>query len=237
MKSIILLGATLATIAAQTATAGNILINGSFEANAIHNPTPFYGAGLSGWTITGGGSGFNTVFLTGDTGFISSMYIDKVKDDLTLGIGQAAAFNNATANVSDQISLSQTFATSIGGAYSVSFYLADTLAQGSGPNCVVGINPNCDVANSAAIKATVAGVTNTYSRTSDIGWVLKTFSFVATSATSTLTFTDVTPSTNFLPAIDAVSVVSTATPEPGTYLLMAGALIGIGTVRKRYSSR
>ncbi len=112
-------------------------------------------------------------------------------------------------------SISQSFATVVGQTYNVSFSLAGNPVGGGDKFFYVSVN---------------APVTYTFDitgkTTANMGWVTKTFSFVATSGASTLSFVGNPYHSYYGAALDNISVVA-AVPEPATYGML---LVGLGMV-------
>lgn len=112
-------------------------------------------------------------------------------------------------------SISQSFATVVGQTYNVSFSLAGNPVGGGDKFFYVSVN---------------APVTYTFDitgkTTANMGWVRKSFSFVATSGTSTLSFVGDPYQSYYGAALDNISVVA-AVPEPATYGML---LVGLGMV-------
>jgi choice-of-anchor C domain-containing protein len=106
---------------------------------------------------------------------------------------------------SDAGSLSQAFDTTIGNTYTVSFLLSGNPAGG----------PAVKTLDVSATGGTTTGYTHDTTGT-DLGtmvWTPETYEFVATSASTTLTFNSTTASA-FGPALDNVVVTETAPPAP-----------------------
>ena len=82
--------------------------------------------------------------------------------------------------------------------------------------------------------------TNTQSTTNDnMGWVTRSFTFTATSVTTTLEFLSTThngtePNSPYGPALDNVSVVGI--PEPALMYLLVAGLAGLVVTRRRMSA-
>jgi choice-of-anchor C domain-containing protein len=72
-----------------------------------------------------------------------------------------------------------------------------------------------------------------------MGWTPETWTFTASAATTTLEFAtaDGNQTTGFGPALDnvAVNAIGTqAVPEPGSWLLLGGALVGLAASRRNF---
>ena len=119
-------------------------------------------------------------------------------------------------------SIWQSFATVVGQTYNVSFSLAgNPVAAG-------------DKSFHAGVNAPITYTFNTDGKTpASMGWVRKSFSFVAVSDTSTLSFVGDPYNSYYGAALDDISVMA-AVPESATYgmLLVGLAMVG-GLARRR----
>jgi choice-of-anchor C domain-containing protein len=102
-------------------------------------------------------------------------------------------------------SISQTLATTVGNSYLVNFFLA---GNPDGAPVVKTLT----VSATGAAPATYIFDVSTHS-TSAMGWTAEQYSFVATSASSTLTFASGDTASAFGPALDNVVVTETAAAE------------------------
>ena len=206
-------GIALALTATATARAQNLLTNPSFE------------DGITSWSFTGNDgvtpyATYNQFGGTGNTGAFTA----------TFG-NQFAAFNGG--NTAPNGVVSQTFATTPGTSYLVTFYYGDF--------SISGANTQSITASAISGATTLGSVTVTDSPTgnqTDYPTILRTastFSFAANAATTTLSFADGLASQTggadgFLDNISVVAVV----PESGTvFLLSAGIVAGIGITARR----
>ena len=182
--------------AAGTASAATI-VNGSFEDGP--NPGSFatYGSGstaVTGWTVSSGSIDYIGSYWTAQDGARS---ID-------------LAGNSPGA-------ISQSFATTIGQAYRITYWI--------GRNPDGGANPRTgfiDVGGSQT-QFLYSGSGNR----ADMQWQQETFDFVATGAMTTLSFAadPATAGQAFGPALDNVSIGGV--PEPTAWALM---IVGFGLV-------
>jgi choice-of-anchor C domain-containing protein len=173
---------------AASAFAFSGITNGSFEDGPFSggwwDTLPAGSTNITGWTIESG-----TVDLTGSYWPAS----DGSRSIDLSGNGPGA--------------MSQALATTVGNTYTVTFDLSG--------------NPVCGPAVKTGTVSATGGSTDALSydtgaagnTLSDMKWVRQTYSFVATVASSTLTFTSTT-GTSCGPAIDNVVVAETAPPPP-----------------------
>ena len=202
MKIKNILIAAVALAASQTAVASpNLIVNGGFESSTFSGPFTTYSAG--------------SPLLTGWT-------IETGSIDLINELWQHASGNysiDLSGNVDGVIS--QVFNTTQGQTYRVSFSLAG--------------NPD----DADKVKVVQVGMSNeplyefdtTGKIRTNMGWVTKSFDFIAADTTSKLFFAGAQESP-FGAALDNISV--TAVPEPETYaMFLAGITLMAGIARRR----
>jgi choice-of-anchor C domain-containing protein len=186
------IAAVLLACAASLSIAGSALAfsgvsNGSFETGTFSGaPFDTLASGatnLAGWTVDSGTVDWIGTFWSASDG---SRSIDLSGD------GPGA--------------LSQTIATTVGYTYSVTFDLSGN--PGCGP-ALKTLTVGASGANIQAFSFDIAAAANTHS---DMKWEARTYSFVATGSSGTLTFTSTTAGICG-PALDNVVVTETA-PEP-----------------------
>lgn len=214
LKSVLFAAAMLAPATAHA----SLLLNGSFASTCGSGSFCTYSAGNStdipNWLVINGGN------PTDSNGSV----------DLITGYWQQppGGGNSVDLDGNAYAGLSQTFATEVGRSYTVTFYLSGN-PDGAPATKDLGVD--------------FGGVPLTFSYTvtgnrNDMDWLAETFTFIATSVSTTLSFTSLdSPSTSagfFGPVIGNVDVE--ATPEP-TGIAMIGvammALFGLGAIRRR----
>jgi choice-of-anchor C domain-containing protein len=198
-----------AALAAPAAQAQNLVLNGSFELPSL---------GGSALASYGPGSTALTNWTIGGNG------IDHIG-------GLWAAQNGSQSldmNAIDAGSISQIIATTPGQLYDISFFIAAN--TGGGP---VTKNLRADFGlDSFSTSFNSAGLSNT-----SMGWSVRSFTAVATSNFTTISFTSLNPGSSAGAALDNVSVVARtvggAAPEPGSLALLLPVMGAVGVVLRR----
>lgn len=201
------------------ASAVNLIINGSFEEGDYNSNVvdPNFArlsqgsSALTGWTIGGAGVDWHN---SNDMKF-------PIEGDLIIDLNLDGGSSGT---------LSQTFSTTIGQFYTLSFSLA-------GPD-LSATNPSFP--NPRQVSVQVAAVNQTFSTSAsdhlDLQWQLHELSFQATGNQTTLAFSSLDNSGFWGPALDNVTVVSNAesVPEPSSILsLLAVGTLGAASTLKR----
>jgi choice-of-anchor C domain-containing protein len=200
--------AVAATFAlASTAANAAAFQNGSFETNTL-NATQLNQALVSpGFTTLGAGD----TSITGWT--VGGNTIDYIGTYWTPADGTYSLDMSGDSPGS----ISQTFDTVSGQTYNVGFDLAGNPA---GPPIVKTMDVDVGGAPTPFTFDTTGATL------SNMGWRNLVYTFTASGASTTLTFTSLdTPGTAYGPALDNVSL--TAVPEPATWAMM---ILGIGLI-------
>ena len=119
--------------------------------------------------------------------------------------------------------ISQTFDTIAGMGYIVDFLLSGN-PDGSPVIKTLEVSATGNAAAQYLFDTT--GVTH-----ADMGWEGRTYQFIATGNTTTLTFASLTDGNFYGPALDGISVVPV--PEPASWAMMIGGLAFVGTALRR----
>ena len=240
--------AATALLAAGSASAANLVTNGSFEAVAPGSPASFeigphylYNGNLTGWTSTAGsptnGNGaFNILFdsatastVDADTRFTASEPQHLAPENYGGPSPDGGNFVALDGDTTANGYLTQTISgLTPGKAYKLSFYWAGTQLSNRGgdttESLVVGFGSD------SFTTATIGGPTHYFA-----GWFDVTHNFVATSSSQVLSFLSVgTP--NGLPPVALLDGVSiTGVPEAASWaMLIAGfGLVGAAARRRR----
>lgn len=197
-----------ATLAAPT-LAANLLTNPSFEDPGC-NGNCILGTGstyITGWTTFLSGVEYFSAATFGGTAPDGSMVIDLANYTYSSG------------------GISQSFATTPGATYNLTFALGNTMSSGRTGDGLVHV----EVGNYDQVLATPAAPSAAYV------WAPYSIQFVATGAVSTLKFSNTQDSFTHFALVDAVGV--SAVPEPATWMLLAGGLTTLAGWRRRRNGR
>lgn len=198
----------------------NLLVNGSFE-----SPTspaggfinyPGGSTAISGWTVVGVDSAVvNKTFTQNGITFQSedgSQWLDL----------SGVTSNSITSGVTQQV------ATTIGTAYALSFWV------GSATDNTLFFPATVDLSIDGGPRTSY---TNPTAPSNSLNWKSFTVNFTATSATTQLTFFNGGAASNYLAALDNVSLDVAPAPVPALGALqrvtLAGALAGLALLRSR----
>jgi hypothetical protein len=222
LSSSIAAAAVLAAVSCLASPALAQLADGGFE-------TPVAGSGTFIQVNSGGSVGAWTVGGH-DVLVINTSYKE---------LGNSIVFNAQSGNQSLDITghgntgfntVSQTFATTPGQAYSLSFYLGNMQDSAGSGLYSLASSVNVGATGNLTQLFTNAAVT-----LNAVNWALQTYGFTATGASTTLTFTNATVGDNFA-GIDGVALA--AVPEPAS-LAVWGAVSALGAAfgwRRRRAS-
>jgi hypothetical protein len=202
LKQLALTISVLACGLATTPTSAELIVNGGFEAPLVTNSGPPPGLGfdyktgtqITGWTITG------------------------AKEPLFNTIYQPVGGGNQALQLESLFSVFQTFATTAGQAYVLTFDLA-------------AYNMRDRLLQIAPLEVIVDGVTANFIG-DDFAYVTETVPFTATGASTTVSFRNTGLFGVNFPQIDDVSVVA-AVPEPASVALLGIGFAALGLTRRR----
>jgi choice-of-anchor C domain-containing protein len=197
--------ASLAFVA-NPAQAANLISNGSFE-NSSSN------IGDNG-SLSNGSTTLTNWVVTNEIDYLGSYW------------SASNGSRSLDLNGSSAGGIQQTFTTTIGATYNVSFDLA-----GNPDNAILK-----QLEVSAGSYSQNFSFDNSGKSTTNMGWLTKNFSFVANSSSTTLQFSSLIGG-SWGPALDNV-IVSSAVPEPLTILgAVTAAGFGAGFKRKLAKSK
>lgn len=190
-----------------SAGATSILVNGSFEQGTTIAPAVFK-------YLPAGNTGVTGWTITGDSiDYIGSLW--QASD----GTRSLDLSGNAAGGVK------QTFATVVGTSYTVAFDLAGNVTQAP---------------SIKSVRASAGSVTQDFTfditghTLGNMGWTTHSFSFTATSTTTTLAFSSLNGTSASGPALDNVSVNPTSPiPEPSTALLIGAGFLALAGAKRR----
>jgi Protein of unknown function (DUF642)/PEP-CTERM motif len=223
LKKISFIGATLVFVSGGSIGArANLIIDGGFDSPTAPVSFSFY---ENYGPVTGdpqyGGASFDSSWV--------------IKGNVDLVVAPAPPANgwlpvstpysldlNGNTNGNPEGAIAQTFNTTSGQKYLLSFYYSNN-AYGS---------PQPAVAD-YSIGNVTGSVSHAGTDPSNMNWMLQTAIFTANSPMTTLTFTedDAHPCCNGGIALDSISV--TAIPEPSTWAMMILGFFGIGFMAYR----
>jgi Protein of unknown function (DUF642)/PEP-CTERM motif len=207
------LAIALSAAAVSAASATSLVTNGGFESPVVGQPGSFInetGTGVTGWTVTtnnvdvvsGGGSN--------PAAFEGSQYLDLVGFGSTGGIAQ-------------------TFSTTVGQAYVLSFEYTNNPGDPAAANVTIGssVNDGSLLSNNVSHSVSTQAIPN---------WTLFSGVFVANASTETLSFLETTGEDNSGVFLDDVVINTTtvgAVPEPSTWAMMILGFCGVGFMSYR----
>lgn len=183
----------------------NLLINGSFEYPTVPNGTWVQDGSLSG------NASFGWEYDPGQVVEIRNNAVGTAQD----------GYNYVELDSTNNMSIWQTIATTVGQAYEISFWYSPRIDQPASTN---GINVYWGV--TLLSDPTITGDGGSIN-----DWVKYTYTAVATGITSTLKFSAEGASDSFGGNIDNVAI--STVPLPGAALMFGSALLGAGVLRRR----
>ena len=215
-------------LAAPASAAGNLIINGDFEAapapaNGTFNQLFGGSTALPGWTVTGADVlVIDKNYVEGGT-LVFNANSPNVAVDLT-GAGNTSPLDGIFQNVTTTLA---------GQLYSLSFYVGNAAPiGGNGGVYVLPSTVNLSINGGAAQSFTNSSTVGTSPGGNGINFKLFTTSFTATGASTLIAFSNGTPVGDNYAGLDDVSL--TAIPEPATWAMMILGFFGLGaTLRHR----
>jgi len=201
--------------------ATSLLINGSFELGAKPSDTnnPFFrvlsegSTGITNWTV-----------ITGPIDYVNDTYWEASDGSRNIDLSGPRMGG-----------VMQAFTTDIGAEYVVKFDMAGNPASWGTPAIKIIEVSAADQSAQFTFDTTGKVFPDMGLDTepfTDMGWVAKTFKFIATAPETTLRFTSLID-TPWGPTLDNVSV--TPIPEPSTYLLFLFGLISMVGIKKKFT--
>jgi len=204
-----------ATFAMGQVAAQNLLVNGSFEQGAWvlsdANSMVVYGgsSAITGWQVVGAG--------VQHVAWSNTPSPDLAAQDgnFALDLTGWTSLNTTESHPTMQ----QSFATTAGASYLVSFYMGAIPLYG-------------DTVQILASAGNQQGLVFTQGPVTQGGWEQRSFTFVAQGAMSTLQLTGIRADGDYYIGLDNVSVTA-AIPEPQTYAMMLAGLAAVGAAARR----
>jgi len=200
-----------AAMAIATSAGAATIVNGSFETNTLTSAQSATLASQGFVTLSKGSTAITGWTVNGGT-------IDYIGSYWKAALGDYSLDMSGNGNGS----ITQSFATTPGQSYEVTFDLAGN-PQGSPTTKTLGV----DVGGSPISLYTFDSTGGTLS---NLGWTPESYVFEATTAISALTFSSLDgPSTAYGPALDNITDPS-AVPETATWVMMllGAGLLGAG---------
>ncbi len=209
-----------AAFAAAGSAHANLIQNGSFESPVV--PVGSYtnfaagSTGITGWTVVG----VDSAVTSGS--FTQSGITFQAQDGVQwLDLAGITANSNASGVL-------QSFATTIGAGYEITFYV------GSAFDNLYFFPTTVDLSIDGGARTSYF---NPAAPTTSLDWKLFTVNFVATGTTTTLTFYNGAAANNYNSALDNVSVNAIPVPEPAPLALLIAGLVAMTRVQAGRRSR
>jgi len=217
MKSIRLATLSVLLLAAFTARAESLVVNGSLNGSIANMDVP------TGWTVLAGTPDtMDTTSNVGVSGWLSFGVAPTVSPDggTWVGLGISGDYIEQFGQTLSGLAVGQT--------YTVSWQAAN-----------FGVNNSVDsYLGSNAISVMLDGATIGQGATLGLSsnWATQSLTFVATSASQMLSFRLAQGEKAYM-GIDGISVttggLTPAVPEPSTWALMAMGVVAVGAMRRR----
>jgi hypothetical protein len=206
MKKIIALAA-LAAISATASAAGNLFVDGSFESIVQASGTWNTYTSVPGWTVTKANGQPTSTGL-------------EIRDNIA-GTAQAG-HNFIELDGYENDMIKQSFATTVGKEYEISFWFADR----------AGVAPGSE-GFFATVKSGGSNASTGFGAIGDNGaaWHLVTMDFVAQNATSVFSISATGQSDGYGTSFD--NFQAAAVPEPASLGLFAAGVAALGLTARR----
>ena len=203
--------------------AANLIVNGSFEDPPLNGVQEYRNwvpgeTGLTGWEIIGSGAAVSQLRsdFAGNPGWSFPAQDGVISMDL------AGYSSNAP------VGIRQTIATTIGSVYLLSFWVGNVSGGPFGYSSTIGVE--------FSSSGTDFSCTNdTQTRVFD--WKQCTASFAAASNQTALTFRNLDSNSDFVNALDNVSVSLAPTggvPEPAAWLMLIAGFGAVGAAMRKH---
>ncbi|MGO9684653.1 MAG: DUF642 domain-containing protein [Beijerinckiaceae bacterium] len=216
----LLVGAAIGSaFVANPAAAANLIVDGSFEDPTV--PSGSYTLFSTGETF-GTGNPWSVVGPSGgDVGIVYTNFVQNGISFPAEGGNQWIDLTGVTNSPAEGVQ--QTVATNSGQQYTLSFYVGNVYNVGG----IFGTTSTVDVdLNGTQVLAAENSCT---SCTSTLTWELFTYTFTATSASTTIAFLNGDPSNDTSNGLDNISLTATSTtPLPAALPLFASGLGAMG---------
>jgi hypothetical protein len=217
-SSLTVLAAAIFTTCGSVSLQANVITNGSFESPVV--PVGSYldyasgSTAIPGWTVVGAAGGVSIV-----NGTTIELGVSFPAEDGAQYLDLTGDGTNAVEGVE------QTFSTTIGTNYTVTFWVGNVDNPGSNPSSGWGTTSTVNVKLGGLGGTLLDSVTNSMTNSTTQTWEMFTTSFAASGSTTTIDFLNGDPANDNTNGLDNVSITATSTtPEPSSVVLLGSAL-------------